>query len=49
MAEVVNLDTSLGGYLSLLSQWQRWIIYYERITDPMTIIIRVDELMAGCF
>ena len=48
MAEVSNLDTYLGSYFSM------FIIadvsnLLEKISDPMTIMIRVVRLMAGFF
>ena len=48
MAEVVNLDTCLGGYFSLLKAQVGNLL--EKITDLMFVIIRgVVGLMAGCF
>ena len=49
MTDVCNLDICLGGYFSLFSKWQSWVIYKKNITDTMAIMIRVVELMAGCF
>ena len=44
MAEVVNLDTCLG--VTLMAKVSNLL---EKITDPMAIMIRVTQLMAGCF
>ena len=44
MAEVGNLDTYLG--VTLMAKVSNLL---EKITDPMAIMIRVAELIAGCF
>jgi hypothetical protein len=46
MAEVGNLDTCLGCYFSLFSEVSNLL---GKIIHPVTIIIRVIGLMAGCF
>ena len=49
MAEVGNLDTCLGGYFSLFLYNDRCGNLLEKITDLMTIMIRVVRWMARCF
>jgi hypothetical protein len=49
IAEVGNLDTYLGGYFSLFSIMVEVDNLLEKITDLMTIMIRVVGLMAGYF
>ena len=48
MAEVGNLDICLGVILIyfLMAKVSNLL---KKITDPMAIMIRVAELMAGCF
>jgi hypothetical protein len=48
MAYVGNLDTYLGVTLVYFHNG-RGGQFIRKITDPMTIMIRDVELMAGCF
>ena len=46
--DVGNLDTCLEGYFSIFIITEVGNLL-EKITDPMTIMIRVVGLWAGCF